>query len=450
MIIRLFQLLEQAEARRGMGDQNNWVIRVNDELNRVSENSLEKETEEWKKRSIYKVPIAVADLNKKAYRPQTVSFGPYHHGEGSLKPMEEHKRRALLHFLKRSKKPLQLYVNSLAEVVQQLKDSYDCLDKKWQENTDEFLQLMILDGCFMLEILRTATLSMADYAHNDPIFSDHGKLYILPYIKRDMLMLENQLPMLVLSRLLAVEDKKAMEDEEFVNTLIVKFCSLHVSTKKRMGKCLHVLDVYRKSLLSGEPPKKKDHWKPSSSSGDEIIRSASELNEAGIRFKKSKSVSLKDISFHGGVLRLPRIVVDDVTEPLFLNLIAFERYHVGTGNEVTSYIFFMDSLIDTVRDVSHLNSRGIIQNAIGSDKAATKLFNNLSKDVTIDPNCSLNEVHKEVTHYCSKRLNQWRANLIHTYFTNPWAILSVIAAIFLFALTIIQTIYSILGYYHAE
>ncbi|XP_059655081.1 UPF0481 protein At3g47200-like [Cornus florida] len=476
MIIWLFQLLEQAEARRRMqGDQNNWVISVNDELNRLAENSMDKEREQWKKPSIYKVPIAVTDLNKKAYRPQTVSFGPYHHGEGPLKPMEEHKQRALLHFLKRSKKPLQLYVNSLAEVVQQLKDSYDCLDKAWQENTDEFLQLMILDGCFMLEILRAAaTLRMADndpifsyvhgkvadYADNDPIFSAHGDLYIMPYIKRDMLMLENQLPMLVLSRLLAVQDEKAMEHEELVNVLILNFCSL---TKNKLGKCLHVLDVYRKSLLWGETPKKsrKTHkfvnvknWSicSSSSSGDEdhdIIRSASELNEAGIRFGKSESVSLKDISFHGGKLRLPSIVVDDVTETLFLNLIAFERYHVGIGNEVTSYIFFMDSLIDTVRDVIHLNSKGIIQNAIGSDKAVTNLFNTLSKDVTPDPNGSLNEVHKEVTNYCSKRLHKWRANLLHTYFTNPWAILSVIAAIFLFALTIVQTIYSVLGYYHA-
>jgi hypothetical protein len=61
---------------------------------------------------------------------------------------------------------------------------------------------MILDGCFMLEILRGSTI---DYASNDPIFSKHGKiLYIMPLIKRDMLMLENQLPMRVLDELDAI------------------------------------------------------------------------------------------------------------------------------------------------------------------------------------------------------------------------------------------------------
>lgn len=173
-----------------------------------------------------------------------------------------------------------------------------------------------------------------------------------------------------------------------------------------------------------------------------------ELHEAGIVFKMSKTRSLKDISFHSGILKLPLIVVDDATESMFLNLIAFERLHVGAGNEVTSYIFFMDNIIDNAKDVSLLHSRDIIQNAIGSDQAVAKLFNSLSKDITLDPDSSLDLVHKLVSDYCKLQWNEWRANLIHTYFRSPWAILSVIAAIFLFALTIVQTIYSIYPYYY--
>lgn len=41
----------------------------------------------------------------------------------------------------------------------------------------------------------------------------------------------------------------------------------------------------------------------------------------------------------------------------------------------------------------------------------------------------------------------WRANLIHTYFRSPWAFLSLAAAIFLLALTVLQTLYSILPCY---
>ena len=242
-----------------------------------------------------------------------------------------------------------------------------------------------------------------------------------------------------------------MQDEEFVNKLILMFCSPNTPVSC-LGSCLHVLDVYRRSLLEDIPGsrQRKRHRKPRNShheDGDGIIRSAMELNEAGIRFKKSKTVSLKDITFRGGVLKLPSVIVDDATESMFLNLIAFERFHVGAGNEVTSYIFFMDNIIDNEKDVALLHSRGIIQNALGSDKAVANLFNSLSKDITLDPDSRLDEVHKRVSRYCKKAWNEWRANLIHTYFSNPWAILSLISVIFLFVLTIVQTVYTVYPYY---
>lgn len=182
--------------------ESNWVIEVNRKLENMVDTEAEKE--HWMKQSIYRVPAAIAELNKKAYMPQVVSFGPYHHGEDHVKPMEDHKKRALLHFLKRSNKPLDLFVESLNKDLQKLKECYDLLDPIWQDD-DKFLQLMIVDGCFMLEILRSATHTMDDYAPNDPIFSNHGKIHVMPFIKRDMLMLENQLPIPVLYSLVAVD-----------------------------------------------------------------------------------------------------------------------------------------------------------------------------------------------------------------------------------------------------
>ncbi|KAF5449162.1 hypothetical protein F2P56_029639 [Juglans regia] len=436
----------------------NWVVQVDDEVKYTRDTS--KETKQWKKHSIYEVPAWVKDLNKKAYMPQTVSFGPYHHREAPLQRMEEHKHRALLRFFRRCGKPVQSFVDALTKVVQDLKDSYEPLDPKWEKDTHGLLKMMTLDGCFMLEILLASTANqLEDDDSKDPIFSKHGKLYIMPHIRRDMLMLENQIPMQVLELLLEllpeVDEKRLdvknhpVKKKERANELIVKswFPKAHYS---EMGNCLHVLDVYRKILLQpkekqNNPGKETHETDKPSGDDDEIIRSATELNEAGIRFKADKKASLKDITFNGGVLRLPLIVVDDATESIFLNLIAFERFHVGAGNEITSYISFMDNIIDNEMDVALLQSSEIIQNAIGSDKAVAKLFNSLSKDITLDPESSLDVVHKRVSGYCKKRLNRWRANLIHTYFRNPWAILSLIAAIFLFALTIVQTIYTILG-----
>ncbi|XP_018719281.2 UPF0481 protein At3g47200 [Eucalyptus grandis] len=254
-----------------------------------------------------------------------------------------------------------------------------------------------------------------------------------------MLMLENQLPMLVLDRLVAVEcDGK--EDDEYINRLILNYCSPGKNTV-RIGKCLHVLDVVRKSLLLHEKPK----LDKVGCEGLLLVRSATELNKHGIRLKKSKTHSLMAISFAGGVLSLPEIVVEEATESMFLNLISFERFHVGTGNEVTSYIYFMDYIIANECDVTLLHTLGIVLNVLGSDKETTGLFRLLAKYTTIEPNSGLISVCNKVNEYCNKPWNKWRANLLQTYFRSPWALLSLVAAIFLFALTIIQTVYAMLS-----
>ncbi|KAK3409574.1 hypothetical protein EUGRSUZ_J01683, partial [Eucalyptus grandis] len=433
--------------------------------------SDDEEQRYWKTRSIYRVPARITALNCQAYRPQVVSFGPYHHGEDHLLPMEEHKCRAVRHFLRRSGKCREHFFESLREVAWDLEESYNALDLKWKAGNGEgaaplFLELMVTDGCFMLEILRFAADEVHDYAPNDPIFSKHGELYIMPDIRHDMLMLENQLPMLVLDRLVAVESH-GEKDDESVNRLIFKSW-FHGKDITGMGKCLHVLDVYRKHKL--KEPKKKDNVerkyseeiirsrlhvldvfrkhmrkKPKDNvemkDGMKLIRSASatELSEHGIQFKNSKTRSLNDISFEGGVLRLPTIVVGDKIESVFLNLMAFERFHVGAGNEVTSYICFMDYIIDKGQDVALLRAQGILQNDLESDEAVAKLFNLLAKGATMDSDSSINGVLTKVEQYYSNRWNMWRVNFFHTYFRNPWVTLSLIAAVFLFALTIIQT-----------
>ncbi|KAF8010259.1 hypothetical protein BT93_J1024 [Corymbia citriodora subsp. variegata] len=425
-------------------DETKWIVHVDKSLKYMPSDGQQY----WKNPSIYKVPAFITDLNWKAYQPQVVSFGPYHYGKVHLHQMEEHKHRVLLHFLERSGKTLKRFLSSLRKVAQDLEEEYDTLDLKWKEGGGgRFLELMIMDGCFMLEIMRTTIEKKHGYAPNDPIFSIPRLEYITPYIRRDMLMLENQLPIIVLYELVAIESDYTKNDE-YVNTLILKFCSpsMHIT---RMGKCLHVVDVFRKGLLMST---KKDQHEPESvgleateepeqiiqlanEEPEQIIRSATELNEAGIQFTTSLNSSLKDIFFKRGVLSLPVIKVDDTTESIFLNLMTFE-----------SYITFMDNIINDEKDIALLHGQGIIQNGVGSNKAAAKLFNSLCKEVPLPSNKSLEVVQKKISKYCAKSWNGWRATLNRLYFKNPWSMLSLIAAIFLFALTIVQTVYAVLSY----
>ncbi|KAB2599147.1 hypothetical protein D8674_009418 [Pyrus ussuriensis x Pyrus communis] len=320
----------------------------------------------------------IIQANKELYQMQDVSIEEEEHwSRGGLlralpfysNPMEEHKHSVLLHFLKRCEKPVELFINVLAEVVQELKYSYNQLDPEWRDDTERLLQLTILDGCFMLEVVRVATHLMDDYAPNDHIFSNQGKLHIMPYLKY----------------------------EGFVIKLLIEFYSPSAAAS-RMGQCKHSLDVYRKSQLQREPYCKTE--KQNHQPQRHLIRQ--------------------------GVLRLPAIVVDDTTESMFLNLIALESFHVGAGNEVTSYIFFMDNIIDNARDAALLHAKGILQNALGSDKAVANLFNYVSRFTT------------------ARSLGTCGAPFsFHTYFRNPWAFISLIAGVFLFVLAIAQTGYSI-------
>ncbi|PSR86627.1 UPF0481 protein [Actinidia chinensis var. chinensis] len=392
-----------------------WVIELNKKLKRLEDETSTRVERQWKiKRSIYKVPPHMTDLNKEAYLPQVVSFGPYHHGEEHLMPMEEHKHRALVNFLKRTNMPLQIIVDNLTKVVQDLKDSYDLLGDVWQSDTERFLRLMVLDGCFMLEVLcYNAGPFWSDpdnYAPNDPIFSAHGNLHVMPYIRRDMLLLENQLPMRVLIELAAAIDRRFTEKgeaQEFLERLIRTFTN---TIWLDIGDCLHVLDIFRKSMLWSDPQRQEKREHTIRLHDDSrIIVSAMELQEAGIRLK------------------------------------------TRAGDEVTSYICFMSTIINSVRDVILLESNGVIEKAIGSEKAVVKLFQSLSEDIMYNPHSSMGSVLHDINVYRRKPWVKYRANFVHAYHVstqwNPLAYWSIVFAILIFTLTLVQTGYTISPYY---
>nr|XP_010908768.2 UPF0481 protein At3g47200 [Elaeis guineensis] len=421
-----------------------WVVDIN---TGVESFSLCDEKKNWAATSIYRVPSFIRDIRERAFTPTVVSFGPYHHNAPRLRPVEEHKRRALIHFLEMARRPLDDFINEMRTIEKQLQDSYHNLDKKWKDpkHPDQFLMLMILDGCFMLEVMRMKDEKHRKrrYAAHDPVFSSYGVNHRLPYIMRDMLVMENQLPLLVLKKLLEVEGLQCEMDDVFINEMILQFFGVKAKTT---GLGLHPLDVYRKSLLHGTPP-----WPPLPpipSQSFEVLRSAVELRESGVKFRKSNSTSLADIDFQDGVLGLPQITVDDNTESTLLNIVAFEHLHVGTSSEVTSYVCFMDEIIDSAEDVRLLHRKGITRNATGSDESVAELFGSLSKEVTTDPQCRLRYVRQQVNKYCQKKWHNWRAVLRHKYFNTPWSAISLMAAILIILLTAAQTFYSIYQYYH--
>lgn len=80
---------------------------------------------------------------------------------------------------KRSKKPLNSFVEALRNELDNFKGTYDQVA---DQSDDEFLKLMIRDGCFILEVLNVYSKNVI-YAPDDPTFGTHGST-VLPLIKR--------------------------------------------------------------------------------------------------------------------------------------------------------------------------------------------------------------------------------------------------------------------------
>ncbi|KQJ88307.1 UPF0481 protein At3g47200-like [Brachypodium distachyon] len=448
-----------------MAEPTSWVDDVEKLLLEAHDPSSE--AEQWRKHSIYRVPARIRNLNPGAYKPQMVSLGPFHHGDPDLAPMEKHKRRALLCLLRRAARPLGDLVAAVADVEEELRAAYVDLGDEWRCGGGRpFVETMVVDGCFLLEVMRTAAAAgrrraIVGYAANDPVFSRHGLLYMAPYVQRDMLMVENQLPLLLLERIVAAETGKT-EAGALIHWMVLSFLGAgNIDKHPEANLGLHPLDIYRRSLLhsgcsSSSNPFRDIHLDDTPSEKPADVRSARKLYEAGIRFKHSgREDSLRDVHFHNGVLTMPQLFVDDSTEYKFLNLMAFEALHAGAGSgsgDVTAYVFFLRSIVGSADDVRLLRGKGIVRSDwVDGDETVVRLLNGMTKDVVCDETSALYcFVHGEVEAYCRSSARvflhvSW-CYLKRTYFGNPWTFLSLAAGVLLLVTDIIQTVYAVLSY----
>ncbi|KAJ6733165.1 PROTEIN putative (DUF247)-RELATED-RELATED, partial [Salix koriyanagi] len=387
-----------------------WVVSIKKKIEQAGQ---EDEAGSWSKLSIYRVPHCLREVHDKAYVPQIISLGPYHHGEKHLRKMDKHKWRCLHHVMKRTNQDIKLYLDTAREMEVKARS---CYEGPINLSSNEFVEMMVLDGCFMLELFRGVAEGFEElgYPRNDPVFA------LMGYIMRDMIMLENQLPLFVLDRFLLLQLNNSYQ-KGLLEQLALKFFDPLTPTPmtEREGtyiaasfdplsvlEDLHCLDVFRKSLLRPGPKPRSVQgclhcldvfrksllrlWpKRRSVQGDHrSIPCVTELREAGIKFRKRKTDRFWDVKFKKGILRVPSLLFDDGTKSLFLNLIALEQCHTGCGNDITSFMVFMDNLINSPEDVAYLHYCGIIEHGLGSDAEVADLFNQLCHEVDFDINDS--------------------------------------------------------------
>uniref|UniRef100_A0A803NFE7 Peptidase C1A papain C-terminal domain-containing protein n=1 Tax=Cannabis sativa TaxID=3483 RepID=A0A803NFE7_CANSA len=430
-----------------------WVISIIEKLEQAQQDDF---VGSWAKLCIYKVPHYLREGDDKAYFPQIVSLGPYHHGKRRHRQMDRHKWRSLNQCLKRTNQDIKLYLDSIKEVEEKTRA---CYEGTITLSSNEFVEMMVLDGCFVLELFRGAAggFKHLGYPRNDPIFAMRGSMHS---IQRDMIMLENQLPLFILERLLGLQlGHDCLDHKGLISKLTLQFFDPLMPTDEPLSKSggLHCLDVFRRSLLRRGPQPEPRVWmkrwshahRVADKRRQQLIHCVTELREAGVKFKKRKTDRFWDIKFKNGILEIPRLLIHDGTKSLFLNLIAYEQCHFDSGNDITSYVIFMDNLINSPEDVGYLHYCGIIEHWLGSDSEVSDLFNRLCQEVVFDINDSyLSRLSADVNKYYNHRWNAWRASLRHNYFSNPWAIISFVAAVVLLLLTFAQTFYGVYSFYN--
>lgn len=180
---------------------------------------------------------------------------------------------------------------------------------------------------------------------------------------------------------------------------------------------------------------------------------AIQYHEAGVELKRREYSScqrhsLLDLKFSNGVVEVPCFPIDENTESLFKNLIAFEQTNPQFGNDITAYIIFMSQFVSTVEDATLLTQRGIIVHLLDSDDEVPALFNRLSKQVSFASDCNyyLQTLSYMLEAHYQSRLNRWMAWLWRNHFSNPWLALTVFAAIIILLCTVIQTVFTVLAY----
>ncbi|CAH2072158.1 unnamed protein product [Thlaspi arvense] len=460
-------------------------------LEKVIPPILLKESAGDKSCCIFRIPHTLGRANNTAYEPKIVSIGPYHRsGDDNehLKMIEEHKKRYFEFFVSKTNENgvnLSHIVDAVSGLEQRIRDSYS---ENLYFDKQSLIKMMILDGCFILLLFLVVSREVEYTKFDDPIFKLR---WILPTLRSDLLLLENQVPLFLLNDLLKTSK---LAPSTSVNKLAFRFFNYSVKKPKAFWekhnnlRAKHLLDLIRKTFVPiwslpttqgqccinvsngpransrTETPKntrfdmkccsKERNGAQTSSSPPPrpflgLIVSAKKLRLRGIRFKRRENVDTPlDIGFKNGLLEIPLLVFDDFISSLLINCVAFEQFNMKCSTEITSYVTFMGCLINKEEDATFLIENGMIENYFGTGEQISSFFKNIGKEISFSISKSyLSKVFEGVNKYSAQGYHVQWAGFKYTHFNTPWTFLSSCAALILLLLTIFQAFFAAYAYF---
>lgn len=106
--------------------------------------------------TIFKVTVGLSESNPDAYKPKLLSIGPYHKHDSNFGSMEKYKLCYLQRFLKR-KGGIHDVESCISEMDKLKDDALKCYDDIGGIDMSiiaNFSEMLLLDGCFVVEYIR--------------------------------------------------------------------------------------------------------------------------------------------------------------------------------------------------------------------------------------------------------------------------------------------------------
>ncbi|CAA0816445.1 Putative UPF0481 protein [Striga hermonthica] len=230
-------------------DEHKWVHQIRKHL----DDELEEETEI--PITIFGVPKAMMMCSPESYIPQEVAIGPYHHFRAEVYDMERYKVAAA----KRTQRELQ--DSKLQDIVDHLVNFELRIRAGYHRpvgfGSEALAWMMAVDACFLLEFFQVCGLKMGKVLTKNQ--STLSRLTDLSTNKnannailRDIVMLENQIPLFVMRMLLEfrfssldIADKLLLDMLIGLGDEVLPF-KTDGTRKIEVKECAHLLDfLYR-------------------------------------------------------------------------------------------------------------------------------------------------------------------------------------------------------------
>ncbi|XP_059458412.1 putative UPF0481 protein At3g02645 [Corylus avellana] len=231
-------------------DEIRWVIQIRRALEEEPEDD---EADAEAPVSIFNVPKALLASDPDSYTPQEVALGPFHCLRQELYEMERYKLAAA----KTTQKQLQClkFQNLVDQLIKHEPRIRACYHKYLDFNSETLAWMMAVDASFLLKflgiyaieegkVLRKVSSRMSHLVDSGGAKSAHNA------ILRDMIMLENQIPLFVLRKVLELQFSSQEYADGVLLAMLMGLCNElsplklaeDVSKNIQVSKAAHLLD----------------------------------------------------------------------------------------------------------------------------------------------------------------------------------------------------------------